>query len=289
MTMDLSVTKALLRKHHFRPNKLRGQHFLVNPTAAHRIVAAAELKPQEMVLEVGPGLGALTEGLLVQAGGVIAVEVDGRLCAILREELGDRADLQIIHGDFLNLDLPTLAREAGANGLKIVGNLPYQITGQAIRKILDHLHLLRSAVITVQREVADRIMAQPGGKTFGVLSVASQYLSQPELVLRLRKEAFYPRPQIASTVLRLASRSEPPVEVDNEALFFITVRALFGHRRKTARNALRTHPSLRLTDGDAEALSRWTGLDLGRRGETMSLEELGQLSNALGKLRHVQS
>lgn len=270
-----------------RPNKRLGQHFLVDPTAAERIVAAAQIKPNETVLEVGPGLGALTRLLLQHARHVIAVEVDERLCALLMKELRDQPEFQLINEDFLDLDLHGLAQQAGEDGLKVVGNLPYHITGQSVRMILDHLHLLRGAVITVQREVANRIVATPGGKTFGVLSVVAQYLSRPKLLLHLRKEAFYPQPQITSTVVTLSPRLEPPIRVDDEAFFFTVVRALFGHRRKMARNALRTHPHIRLKDGDLAELFRQTQIDLGRRAETMSLEELGQLCNVLGKLRHV--
>jgi len=142
-------------------------------------------------------------------------------------------------------------------------------------------------VITVQREVANRIVASPGGKTYGVLSVAAQYLSRPKLLLHLGKEAFYPQPQIASTVVTLVPRLEPPIRVNDEAFFFTVVRALFGHRRKMARNALRTHPHIRLKNDDLGELFRRTQIDLGRRAETMSLEELGLLCNVLGKLRHV--
>lgn len=287
--MNLQTTKSILRAHNLRPNKRLGQHFLVDPVAAERIVAAAKIQPDETVLEVGPGLGALTALLLEQARRVVAVEVDERLCDILKEEFQGRDNLEIIHGDFLDLDLSELAQGAEDGRLKIVGNLPYQITGQAVRRILDHLEELAGAVITVQREVANRIVSPPGGKTFGILSVAAQYLSLPELILRLPREAFYPQPQIASTALTLSPRSKPPVQVDDQAFFFTVVKALFGYRRKTARNALRAHPDLRPGDHDLDTLARQTGLDLGRRAETMSLEELAQLSNVLGKLHHVKS
>ena len=269
--MNFQTTKSLLRAHNLRPNKRLGQHFLVDPVAAEQIVAAAEIQQDETVLEIGPGLGALTGPLLERARRVIAVEIDERLCAILAEEFLGQDNLEIIPGDFLDQDLPALARQAGDSRLKIVGNLPYQITGQAVRRILDHLDILAGAVITVQREVANRIVSPPGGKTFGILSVAAQYLSRPELILRLPREAFYPQPQIASTAVTLNPRSKPPIQVDDQAFFFTVVKALFGHRRKTAKNALRVHPDLRPGDHDLDALARQTGLDLGRRAETMNL------------------
>jgi len=287
--MDLATTKALLRQHRVRPNKLRGQNFLVSDRAAGKIVEAADIRPEETVLEIGPGLGALTSGLLDRARRVVAVEIDRRLCQVLHDRFGGRSSLEIIHGDFLDVDLFPLAGQAGAGELKIVGNLPYQITGQAVRRILDHLHLLAGAVITVQREVANRMVAGPGGKTFGILSVATQVLSRPEPVLRLAREAFYPRPQITSTVVRLVPRPDPPVAIDDQGFFFTVVKALFGHRRKTIRNALRAHPDLCSDNHVLAELSRRAGVDLGRRAETMSLEELGRLSNTLGALRHAES
>jgi 16S rRNA (adenine1518-N6/adenine1519-N6)-dimethyltransferase len=284
--MDLQTTKSLLRKHGFRPKKRLGQHFLVDPAAAQKIIAAAGVSSDDTVLEIGSGLGALTEELLCRAGSVIAVELDTHLCAILTAELGAHPQLTVVNEDFLNVNIPELAQKTTGGGLKIVGNLPYQITGPAVRIILDNLHLIRLAVITVQREVADRILARPGGKTFGILSVAAQYYSQPQVVLSLAKEAFYPQPQIASTVLMLTPRSKPPVSLADEEKFFTVVKALFGHRRKTARNALRIHPSLRLSQGDTDELSRRTGIDLRRRAETMSLHDLARISNAIWEIQH---
>jgi 16S rRNA (adenine1518-N6/adenine1519-N6)-dimethyltransferase len=287
--MDLHTTRALLRKHGLRPNKRLGQHFLVNPLAAEQIIDAAQVGPEDTVLEIGPGLGALTGGLLAKVRRVIAVELDTRLCAILEAELGSHPGLTVIRGDFLTLDIPELAAETGAAGLKVVGNLPYHITGPAMRKILDHFHLLRRAVVTVQREVADRILARPRSKAFGILSVMAQYYARPEPVLQLTREAFYPQPQVVSTVVILTSRPQPPISLSDESQFITIVKALFGHRRKMARNALRIHPNLRLSQQELEELSRRAQMDLGRRAETMSLEELGRLSNALWEIQHAKS
>jgi 16S rRNA (adenine1518-N6/adenine1519-N6)-dimethyltransferase len=219
---------------------------------------------------------------------VIAVEVDERLCAILKAELGAHPRLEVLNGDFLKVNIPKLASELGAAGLKLVGNLPYHITGPALRMVLDHLHLLRLAVLTVQREVAARILAQPGGKSFAVLSVVAQYRARPELVLGLPREAFYPQPQVSSSVVLLSPRSQPPMSLGDEAHFFAMVKTLFGHRRKTAQNALRLHPGLRLGTEQLDELSRRARIDLRRRAETMSLEELGELSNALWEMQHAQ-
>jgi len=281
--MDLRTAKSLLRQYDVRPNKLRGQNFLVNDGAAERIVAAAGIRPDETVLEIGPGLGALTSGLLDRSRRVAAVEIDRRLCRALEEALVDRENLELIQGDFLKLDLDGLIRRARPGGLRIVSNLPYQITGPALRTILDHLHRLRGAVLTVQREVADRMAAGPGTKAFGTLSVAVQYHSIMHRHFRLPKTAFFPRPQVDSTVLSLEPRTRPPVAVHDEALFFQTVGTLFGHRRKTARNALRQHPRLHPSSDRLDGLARRSGIDLGRRAETMSLAELATISNLLGE------
>ncbi len=284
--MNISETKNLLKSYHIRPNKLRGQNFLVNPSAAEKIIEAARISPQETVLEIGPGLGALTRGLLEKARLVIAVEIEVRLCTILRDRLGGCPGLELVNEDFLKVDLAAMTEKAGADRLRIIGNLPYHITGLAVRKILDHMPRLHGAVITVQREVADRMVALPGSKSFGALSVAAQYHSRPQPLFRLSRESFYPVPQVISTVVALEPRDEPPTQVSDEHLFFKVVRALFGHRRKTVRNALRADPNLRLSGEMLDEISRKTGLDLSRRGETMNLTELGRLANALGESRH---
>ena len=281
--MDLATTTSLLRQYQVRPNKLRGQNFLINDRAAERIVTAADIRPDETVLEIGPGLGALTVLLLERARRVTAVEIDRRLCQVLRDRLGNRPNLELIQGDFLKLDLEGLIRQARPGGLRIVSNLPYQITGSVLRTILDHLRKLPGAVLTVQREVADRMAAEPGSKVFGVLSVAVQYHADLRRHFRLSKTAFYPRPKVDSAVLSLLPRTRPPVEVHDQDLFFQTVGALFGHRRKTARNALRHHPRLHPEPGQLDDLARRSGIDLGRRAETMSLAELAAIANLLGE------
>jgi 16S rRNA (adenine1518-N6/adenine1519-N6)-dimethyltransferase len=283
---DLRATKSLLRQYHVRPNKLRGQNFLVNDRVAVRIVAAADIRSDETVLEIGPGLGILTAILLEHARRVVAVEIDRRLCDILRETLGQNDRLEVINDDILKLDLTVLAGQAKPGGLRIVSNLPFQVTGATVRMILDHLQQMRGATLTLQREVADRIVAGPGGKDFGALSVAAQYHSVIRRHFRISKTAFYPRPQVDSTVLSLLPREKPPVEVRDEALFFQTVGALFGHRRKTVRNALRLDPGLEPDDSQLNELALRTGLDLGRRGETMSLAELATIANVLGEWHH---
>jgi len=281
--MDLRTATSLLRQYQVRPNKLRGQNFLVNDRAAERIVAAAGIRPDETVLEIGPGLGALTGSLLKLARRVVAVEIDRRLCQALRDRLGEWENLELIQGDFLKLDLDELIRRSQPGGLRVVSNLPYQITGPVLRTVLNHLGRLQGAILTVQREVADRMAAGPGSKAFGALSVAVQFHSLIHRHFRLSKTVFYPRPQVDSTVLSLEPRPRPPVEVHDQTLFFQTVGTLFGHRRKTARNALRQHPRLHPSSDRLDDLARRSGIDLGRRAETMSLAELATISNLLGE------
>jgi 16S rRNA (adenine1518-N6/adenine1519-N6)-dimethyltransferase len=167
-----------------------------------------------------------------------------------------------------------------------VGNLPYQITGLALRMILGHMHLLSGALITVQQEVADRMLSSPGSKAYGALSVAAQYHCHPQAVLHLPASSFYPRPEVNSTTLFLEPRPEPPVRVIDEALFFSLIKTLFGHRRKTAKNALRSKADLHLTAGQLQLLPRQSSVDLDRRAETMNLQELAQISNAIWEMQH---
>jgi 16S rRNA (adenine1518-N6/adenine1519-N6)-dimethyltransferase len=259
---------ALLRAYGLHPRKGLGQSFLINQSALERIVAAADLLPEDTVVEVGAGLGTLTRLLAGQAGRVVAVELDSGLVRILRDELADLSNVEIIHGDILQLpDLGFPHR-----GYKVVGNLPYYITSAVLRRFLEKEPRPRIMVVTVQREVAERIVAGPGEMSLLALSV--QYYGHPSIVMRLKAGSFYPAPQVDSAVVRIDVGEQPTVAlgqgIDEEALFGVA-RAGFGQKRKTLRNALSA--GLRLAPGWVEEALGQAGIDPRRRAQTLSLEE----------------
>ncbi len=272
----MSTIPALLRAYGLHPKKSLGQNFLLDPVALERIVAAADLSPDEAVVEVGAGLGTLTRLLAGRAGRVVAVELDGRLAEILREQLADLPNVEIVHGDILQV------REFGfpPQGYKVVGNLPYYITSAVLRRFLEDEPRPRLMVVTVQREVAERIVAHP--PDMSLLAVSVQFYGQPRLVARIPAGAFYPPPQVDSAVVRIEVAGQPAIALPegiSQADFFRTVRAGFGQKRKTLRNALSRGLGLP-PDHVAAALAQ-AGVDPRRRAETLSLEEWAAIAGSV--------
>jgi 16S rRNA (adenine1518-N6/adenine1519-N6)-dimethyltransferase len=270
---------ALLRAHGLHPRKRLGQNFLTDPVALDRIVAAAELSPGDAVIEVGAGLGTLTRPLAAQAGRVVAVELDDRLVEILREQLADLANVQIVHGDILQLaDFGFPHR-----GYKVVANLPYYITSAVLRHFLEGEPRPGLMVVTVQREVAERIVAKPG--EMSLLAVSVQFYGQPRIVARIPAGAFYPPPSVGSAVVRVEVGEQPAVALGqgmDEAAFFRVVRAGFGQKRKTVRNSLSA--GLGLPRATVEGALGQAGVDPRRRAETLSLPEWGNVARSLSTL-----
>ena len=267
---------ALLRAHGLRPRKRLGQNFLVDPTALGRIVDAAGLDAQETVVEVGAGVGNLTRLLAERAGQVVAVEVDGQLVEVLREQVSGLPNVEVLHGDVLSISdfgFPHL-------GYVVVGNLPYYITSAILRHFLEGEPRPGRLVVTVQREVAQRIVAGPGDMS--LLAVSVQFYGRPEIVARIPAGAFYPAPEVDSAVVRItmgpALRVTLAPGVDERA-FFRLVRAGFSQKRKTLRNALSA--GLRRSPAEVEGLLRQAGIEPRRRAETVSLEEWAGLAGAL--------
>ena len=269
------------------PSKRLGQHFLCDPRAAAAVLEAARLGPHDAVLEVGPGLGALTYGLVAVAGAVVAVEVDARLAAALDAATRDLPNVRVVHGDALRADLGGLldgARPLAAGPRRLVSSLPYCIVGPLMARLLDPDLALERLVVVVQREVVDRIVAHPGTKTYGQLSVLAQYHAQPRIVARLPAAAFWPPPEVASSIVCLDRRAAPPVDVP-AGRFMTVVAAALNQRRKMLLNALAASSRLREAcgcdrAGVAAALAA-AGIDPRRRGETLSLEEFGRVAAAL--------
>jgi 16S rRNA (adenine1518-N6/adenine1519-N6)-dimethyltransferase len=265
----------LLRRHGVRLQKGLGQNFLADPVHLDRIIAAAELTGDDVVLEVGPGVGTLTVRLAREAALVVAVELDEQLLPALREVVAGHKNVTIVQGDILQLDPATLI--PGSASFKVVANLPYYITSAAIRKLLTATPPPALLVLTVQREVAQRIVARP--PEMSLLAVSVQFYARPEIVARIPAGAFVPAPKVDSAILRLRPWPVPPVEVPDVGAFFDVVRAGFGQRRKQLRNSLRA--GLSLPEEQVEGMLVAAGVDPTRRAETLSLEEWSRLAWAL--------
>jgi 16S rRNA (adenine1518-N6/adenine1519-N6)-dimethyltransferase len=275
----LPTARELLARHGLLPRKSLGQNFLVDPRVPERIVAAAALSADDVVVEIGAGLGALTARLLSHAGKLIAIERDARLAAILRTELGSASNLEIVEGDALELDLATLASAAG-RPLVVVGNLPYVITSPVIFATIAAAaggQVVDRAIFMVQKEFAQRMLSPPGSRDYGRLSVMVQQAAEAELLFHVGAGAFLPAPAVTSTVVRLRPRLRPLGEVSDASLFERVVREAFGARRKMLRRAL--EPAF----GASRALAALTeaGIAPTRRAEELSVADFARLANAL--------
>jgi 16S rRNA (adenine1518-N6/adenine1519-N6)-dimethyltransferase len=267
--------RDVLEERKFHPSKRLGQNFLVDETYLRKIVEAAELTSEDLVLEIGPGTGNLTAYLVAAAGHVLAIELDERLVEALRERFSPDDELTIAHGDILEIDLPGLLKPwlERFPRYKVVANLPYYLTSAAIRLLLESATRPSLAVLTVQWEVAQRICEKPGDMS--LLAVAVQWYAVPQVISRVPAGAFSPVPQVDSAVLRLDLRAQPPAEVPDERALFRVVRAGFSQRRKQLRNALSA--GLRIAPAQVETIMLDAGVDPKRRAETLSLDEWAAL------------
>jgi 16S rRNA (adenine1518-N6/adenine1519-N6)-dimethyltransferase len=269
---------ALLKKHGLRLKKSLGQHILADSNIARKIVCALDLQPDEGVVEIGAGLGALTTELSRRAARVIAIEIDGRLASALREETNGNID--IVEANILKIDFGKLAgKYPDIKKWKVVGNLPYYITTNILLHLIDAREHFSTCVITVQDEFAKRIVASPGSKDYSSLSILIRYRFEPEIMFQIKRTSFFPRPDVRSSVVRLSVLERPGVDVREEGLFFQTIRAAFGQRRKTLRRSLRQIPGL--TPETIEAVSRMSGVGSDRRPEDLSIQEFASLANAV--------
>lgn len=276
-------TNELLKRHGLVLKKSLGQNFLVDPNVLNKIVSAAELDKSKGALEIGPGIGALTQQLAKQAGKVTAIEIDQRLLPLLKETLSAYPHADVIHGDVLKVDLKPLFEEQfkGYSPVSVVANLPYYITTPIIMKLLEEKLPVENIVVMIQKEVADRMSAKPGGKEYGSLSIAVQYYCEPEIVTIVPHTVFIPQPNVDSAVIKLKVRSAPAVEVEDEAFFFDVVQASFVQRRKTIYNNLAARYFTKETKSQLEPILQGAGIEPSRRGETLSMEEYARLSSAL--------
>lgn len=283
---DLGIprkTIEILQKYHFTFQKKYGQNFLIDTGVLDRILRAAEIGGEDCVLEIGPGIGTMTQCLAERAGEVLAVEIDGNLIPILEETLSAYHNVTVIHDDILKVDIPGLIEEKNAGRpIKVVANLPYYITTPIIMGLFESHAPLASITIMVQKEVADRMQAGPGTKDYGALSLAVQYYARPQIVANVPPNCFMPRPTVGSAVIRLTRYDAPPVRVENEGRMFALIRASFNQRRKTLANSLGNAPGLLIPkERTVEALERM-GLSPTIRGEALNLGQFAELSNILG-------
>lgn len=281
--MKLYTTSAIRdieQQFGFRLSKSLGQNFLIDKNIRDKIVEGSLIGPEDLVIEIGPGVGVLTQLLAEQADRVIAIEIDKALIPILKETLADYPNAEVVNEDVLRCDLKNLIETHHPKGaVRFVGNLPYYITTPIIMKILEDRVPADSITVMVQKEVADRLSAAPGNKTYGAITVAVRYYCNVTKVVSAPREVFYPRPNVDSTVLRLDIRKECPVKLLDEAAFFAVVKASFGQRRKTLHNALTGLYGLDKAR-TGELLER-AGIDAGRRGETLDMDEFAILANTL--------
>lgn len=274
-------TKEIIQRHGFSFKKSLGQNFLIDQNILAKIIDAAGLDKTKGALEIGPGIGALTEKLAQQAGKVTAVEIDQRLLPILKEVLEPYPHVDVVHGDVLKLQLRELFEQQfkDVSGVSVVANLPYYVTTPILMKLLEEGLPLEHIVVMIQKEVAERMAASPGGKEYGSLSIAVQYYSEPELVCIVPHTVFIPQPNVESAVIRLSVRKEPPVSVEDEAFFFDVVHASFAQRRKTIANNLKSRFFPKEGRERLEQLLAEAGIEPSRRAETLSLQEYAMLSN----------
>lgn len=279
-------TAEVLQKYQFRMQKKYGQNFLIDTNILHKIVEAAQITKEDCVLEIGPGIGTMTQHLAEAAGRVIAVEIDKELIPILKETLAPYGNITLLHADILKVDLQKLSEEQGIDRpFKVVANLPYYITTPIIMELFESHVPLESITVMVQSEVADRMQVGPGTKDYGALSLAVQYFAKPEVMVRVPASCFMPRPNVDSTVIRLTRHDNPPVEVEDEAYLFAIVRASFNQRRKTLVNGLVNAGNLGVSKEQVEDVLGQMGLSKTVRGETFTLERFAELSNRLGRVK----
>ena len=297
------ITKEFLRKHNIRIKKRLGQNFLIDEGILNRIVEIADLGKDDIVIEIGPGMGTLTKKLAEKAKKILAIEIDENLVKLLRETLVPFKNVEIIHADILKINLKKLVTQLPsypvtqfktgkltdwrtgklANKVKVVANLPYYITTPIIIHLLKARKTLSNIVIMVQKEVGRRMVAKPRTKDYGALSLLIQYYTKPQIAIKVPRSAFLPEPEVDSCVVDLEIREKPAVKAKDEELFFKVVRAAFEQRRKALKNALSQTRDLRLDKKKVLKILEKADIKPLRRGETLSLEEFARLSNLIAK------
>ena len=274
-------TIEVLQKYHFNFQKKFGQNFLIDTHVLDKIISAAGITKDDFVLEIGPGIGTMTQYLACAAREVVAVEIDKNLIPILEDTLQDYENVSVINDDILKVDIAALAEEKNqGRPIKVVANLPYYITTPIIMGLFEKNVPLESITVMVQKEVADRMQVGPGTKDYGALSLAVQYYAEPYIVANVPPNCFMPRPSVGSAVIRLTRHREMPVLVKDEKLMFRLIRASFNQRRKTLANGLKNSPELQFSKEEIETAIETLGKGASVRGEALTLEEFAKLANS---------
>ena len=277
-------TIEIIQKYEFMFQKKFGQNFLIDAHVLEKIISAAGITKDDCVLEIGPGIGTMTQYLAENAGHVVAVEIDRNLIPILKETLADYDNVTVINEDILRVDIKALAEEYnGGKPIKVVANLPYYITTPIIMGLFESGAPIDNITVMVQKEVADRMQVGPGSKDYGALSLAVQYYAEPYIVANVPPNCFIPRPNVGSAVIRLTRHAKPPVEVKDKDLMFRLIRASFNQRRKTLQNGLSNAQDLSFSKEEIAAAIESLGLSPSVRGETLTLAQFAALSDVLGK------
>lgn len=275
-------TIAVLQKYNFNFQKKYGQNFLIDTHVLESIVDAAGVSKDDFVLEIGPGIGTMTQYLCESARQVVAVEIDNNLIPILKDTLSGYDNVEIVNEDILKVDIFRMAEEKnGGRPIKVVANLPYYITTPIIMGLFESHVPIDSITIMVQKEVADRMQVGPGTKDYGALSLAVQYYAKPEIVRNVPPSCFMPQPKVGSAVIRLTCHEKPPVQVENEKLLFQVIRASFNQRRKTLANGLNNFPQISLSKEAIQECITELGVPVNVRGEALTLSQFAKLSNII--------
>lgn len=283
---NFTNTSEILKKYQFRMQKKYGQNFLIDGNILAKIVEAAQITKEDCVLEIGPGIGTMTQYLAESAGKVIAIEIDKNLIPILEETLDGYKNVRILNEDVLKTDIQKLVDEENeGKPVKVVANLPYYITTPIIMGLFEDKIPVISITVMVQKEVADRMQTGPGNKDYGALSLAVQYYARPYIVANVPPNCFLPRPKVGSAVIQLTRHEKPPVEVADERLMFDIIRASFNQRRKTLANGLNNSGRLDFSKEVITEAIRCLGKGTSVRGESLALEDFARLSNFLAKAR----
>ncbi len=278
-------TIEVIQKYGFAFQKKFGQNFLIDPYVLEKIIASAGVTKDDMVLEIGPGIGTMTQYLAESAGRVVAVEIDNNLIPILQETLKDYDNVTVIHNDILKVDIAELAEKYnGGRPIKVVANLPYYITTPIIMGLFESHVPIDNITVMVQKEVADRMQEGPGSKNYGALSLAVQYYAEPYIVANVPPNCFIPRPSVGSAVIRLTRHKDAPVQTKDEQMMFRLIRASFNQRRKTLQNGLNNASDLHFTKEQIASAIESMGLPPAVRGETLTLEQFAKLTDLLVEL-----